>query len=518
QNTNDDIDWTRNSGGTPSSNTGPTSASEGSFYVYVESSSPNYPSKRTILTSPCFALPSAAATLTFQYHMWGAAMGSLNLELSTDNGSTWASVWSRSGDQGNAWASASVSLASYAGSTITLRFNGLTGSNYTGDMSVDDIGIAAGSTGSGCSGGISSFPYSEGFESGMGLWTQGSGDDFDWTRNSGGTPSSNTGPSSAASGSFYMYTESSTPNYSNKVAILNSPCFDLSSLSSATFTFQYHLYGAAAMGGMVLEASSNNGAAWNAVWSANGNQGNSWQSGSANLDSYAGSTLLLRFVGTTGTTWQGDMAIDDVALSSGGSTGGCNTVNISITFDNYPEETSWEIKSGNTVVASGGTYGSQADGSTLLLTECLADGCYDFVIADVYGDGICCSYGNGSYLVTNSSNVTLASGASFTNSETTNFCVSGGARVEAAPVAKGLNIFPNPVVQTLNFTYQSDVDAPALLRIADMTGRIVHTQSLVLNQGMNEGGIQVENLAAGSYMLSISSEKAMLTKRFIIAK
>ena len=98
-----------------------------------------------------------------------------------------------------------------------------------------------------------------------------------------------------------------------------------------------------------------------------------------------------------------------------------------MTFDNYPEETSWQItNSSGTVVASGGTYGSQADGSSLTIEECLVDGCYDFTINDSYGDGICCAYGNGSYSVTNDGN-TLASGGAFrTSSETTNFCVGGG--------------------------------------------------------------------------------------------
>lgn len=98
---------------------------------------------------------------------------------------------------------------------------------------------------------------------------------------------------------------------------------------------------------------------------------------------------------------------------------------VSITLDNYPEETSWSLTSGGSTVASGGTYPSQPDGSTISFEYCLADGCYDFTINDSYGDGICCSYGSGSYLVT-SSGGTHASGGSFTSSETTNFCLGGG--------------------------------------------------------------------------------------------
>lgn len=104
-----------------------------------------------------------------------------------------------------------------------------------------------------------------------------------------------------------------------------------------------------------------------------------------------------------------------------------NEVTITINLDNYPEETSWQITdSGGNVVASGGTYGNQADGSTVSIDLCLVDGCYDFTIFDSYGDGICCGYGNGSYYVDNNG-TNLASGGSFGSSETTNFCLGGGS-------------------------------------------------------------------------------------------
>ena len=103
-----------------------------------------------------------------------------------------------------------------------------------------------------------------------------------------------------------------------------------------------------------------------------------------------------------------------------------NEVNVSITFDNYPEETAWTLKNASgTTVATGSYSTANADGSTVNETYCLPDGCYDFVITDAYGDGICCSYGNGSYTVTSGS-TTLALGGTFTNSDATNFCLGSG--------------------------------------------------------------------------------------------
>jgi len=104
-----------------------------------------------------------------------------------------------------------------------------------------------------------------------------------------------------------------------------------------------------------------------------------------------------------------------------------NDITLTIVLDNYPEETSWDVRdSGGAVYASGGTYGSQPDGSTVVENFCVPDGCYDFTIYDSYGDGICCSYGNGSYTLTDAGGATLASGGSFGSSETTNFCVTSG--------------------------------------------------------------------------------------------
>ncbi|MEO1050380.1 MAG: M4 family metallopeptidase [Bacteroidota bacterium] len=186
------------------------------------------------------------------------------------------------------------------------------------------LGSAFGGGGGGsfsCATTVSSFPYSEGFESSLGDWTQASGDDFNWSRQSGGTPSNNTGPTSAAGGSYYVYAEASSPNYPSKTTILESPCFDLSGESSATFSFNYHMYGAASMGGFELQASTE-ASGWTSLWSRSGNQGNSWLSANIDLSSYLGSVVKLRFIATTNDTWQGDVAVDNVDLTTGGTGGG----------------------------------------------------------------------------------------------------------------------------------------------------------------------------------------------------
>lgn len=197
-------------------------------------------------------------------------------------------------------------------------------------------GGGGGGGGSTCSSTVNSFPYGESFESNE-AWTQGSGDDMNWTRRSGGTPSSGTGPSAAADGSFYMYMETSSPNYPTKNAYFESPCFDISGVNDPEFSFRYHMLGSA-VGTLRLQASTD-GSSWTTIWSLSGDQGSAWNSETVSLSAYASETeLRLRFFGTSGTSWQGDMCIDDLGLASssgGGGGGGGGSSCPAIDFNSY---------------------------------------------------------------------------------------------------------------------------------------------------------------------------------------
>ncbi|MBT8246026.1 MAG: DUF5011 domain-containing protein [Winogradskyella sp.] len=323
QSSADDLNWTVDANGTPSNNTGPSSAVQGSNYIYVEASGngTGFPNKRAIITSPCFDLSSVSeATFSFKYHMFGSTDGgSVDLEVSNDEGASWMSLWNQTGNQGNQWLTVSIDLAAYIGSGIQLRFNRITGGSWKADVAIDDISLTQGAvTTPSCSGGITSYPYTQGFEGSIGDWSQSSADDINWTVDANGTPSNNTGPSSAVQGSSYIFVEASGNNtsYPNKRAIITSPCYDLSSQSSATFSFGYHMFGSNDMGSIALEASNDNGASWITLWSETGNQGNQWLSQNIDLSAYVGNSVQLRFNRVTGGTWQADIAIDNINLSS----------------------------------------------------------------------------------------------------------------------------------------------------------------------------------------------------------
>ncbi len=213
-------------------------------------------------------------------------MGGLSVEIS-ENEQEWTTVWSISGNQGTNWQQANVDLSPYCGTSIFVRFRGVTGNSYRSDMSVDDITVDVipvmpctfdsdcddgifcngmescfdsicqeglypclemacneefgiceqaecfvdadcndntSCTMDSCSNGfcqneypnlISAYPQSEGFASDFGPWLNQSGDNMEWTRRNGSTPSSGTGSSSAYEGTYYAYMEASSPRNGN---------------------------------------------------------------------------------------------------------------------------------------------------------------------------------------------------------------------------------------------------------------------------------------------------------------
>jgi hypothetical protein len=161
----DDIDWTRDSGGTPSSGTGPVvdhtlgTASGSYLYTEVSGNGTGYPNMTALLESPCLDLTgSTDATLTFWYHMFGATIGTLDAEADAGCTGTYSSVWNLSGQQqgtqGGAYLQANVDLSAYAGGNVRLRFRAVSGTSYTGDITIDDVQVTASALICGCDDGV----------------------------------------------------------------------------------------------------------------------------------------------------------------------------------------------------------------------------------------------------------------------------------------------------------------------------------------------------------------------------
>jgi hypothetical protein len=149
-------------------------------------------------------------------------------------------------------------------------------------------------------------PYAENFNNGIGSFVQSTTDAFDWTLDASGTPSGSTGPSDdMTGGGNYLFTESSS-NYYN-TAILSSECLDISTLNCAELSFAYHMYGAD-MGELMVLVNGDT------LWTMSGDQGNQWNIAQLDLNAYSGVDISIDFIGTTGSSYTSDMAIDNVSV------------------------------------------------------------------------------------------------------------------------------------------------------------------------------------------------------------
>ena len=133
------VDWTVRTGGTPSFNTGPSGAYDGLYYIYTETSGGGSNSDARIYVN-CVDLSAwTTPALTWQYHMFGATMGTLEVNISTDGGLTWTNAWSLSGDQGDQWLLGLIDLSTYGSGQIAVEFHMATGTSFTSDAALDMI-------------------------------------------------------------------------------------------------------------------------------------------------------------------------------------------------------------------------------------------------------------------------------------------------------------------------------------------------------------------------------------------
>ena len=142
--TEDDIDFRTDAGGTPSNFTGPSvdfnPGTSNGKYVYLEASS-GCDSSEAILISPCLWVDSISGQpmVEYAYHMSGADMGKLDVDLITESGIVVKVVPTVSGDQGSQWNVGQIDLTPWKGQVVMVRFRGKTGFGYRSDIALDNF-------------------------------------------------------------------------------------------------------------------------------------------------------------------------------------------------------------------------------------------------------------------------------------------------------------------------------------------------------------------------------------------
>ncbi|XP_023967045.1 MAM domain-containing glycosylphosphatidylinositol anchor protein 1 isoform X10 [Chrysemys picta bellii] len=146
-------------------------------------------------------------------------------------------------------------------------------------------------------------------------------DNFDWTRQNALTQNPkrtvNTGPSTDISGTeegYYMFIEASRPRVQGDKARLISPLYNITGKYFCV-SFFYHMYGKHIGSLNLLVRVQNKRAIDTQVWSLSENKGNEWKQ--AHVPISPPGPFQIIFEGVRGTSYEGDIAIDDVTLKRG---------------------------------------------------------------------------------------------------------------------------------------------------------------------------------------------------------
>lgn len=193
------------------------------------------------------------------------------------------------------------------------------------------------------------------------------------------------------------------------------------------------------------------------------------------------------------------------------------SVTVAITTDNFGSETTWKVteQGGGAVQYTGGPYQNTFGGSTEEATICLAGGCYNFVMQDSYGDGICCGvYGNGSFQILDGDGSVLVDGdGDFASSTTEPFCV-GPTGITPVERMAGLEVYPNPGSGSFEVTWPGAF-GEATIRVRDALGRELHATTA---SSISKAHLDLGFLPNGTYSLDIRAVNLHAVRQVIIMR
>ena len=80
---------------------------------------------------------------------------------------------------------------------------------------------------------------------------------------------------------------------------------------------------------------------------------------------------------------------------------------------------------------------------------------------------------------------------------------------------KAFTVWPNPVLDNVNVTLQSDKNQNLSLRVVDYNGRVVRTQVVNVTRGVNQITVNMSTLTKGMYVIQVVGDNLNLTEKVI---
>ncbi len=183
--------------------------------------------------------------------------------------------------------------------------------------------------------------------------------------------------------------------------------------------------------------------------------------------------------------------------------------------DKWGAEVTWNLKDATgTTLYNGGPYPNTTALPALITQDWTlpANGCYTFTIADAYGDGICCTEGNGYYdIKANAGAVTILSGGDYGTGEANSF-TNNSLASQSFDLFDTITLYPNPAKDKVTISVPQSLDLNGKFEVYNALGQKISTKKV---SSENDLTITTNNYQTGIYFINLTIGEFSKTLRFI---
>lgn len=200
------------------------------------------------------------------------------------------------------------------------------------------------------------------------------------------------------------------------------------------------------------------------------------------------------------------------------------TIYVAVKADQWGQEVSWKLYDStrtNVLLESDPFTDGQLQVKSLNVN---LNNCYIFEIKDSYGDGICCSEGNGFYAITKTNpgqpqsvgaitaSSIIKSGGSYGSGENVTFKIVDQEYVGTKEFDRlSVKLYPNPAESSINLTIPGGMALPEGYTIYNSLGQTLEKGTIK----SNDQSFNISGYANGVYFISLKNGTENATLRFV---